>query len=488
MSKRQFFLGILLASMFGGLIAIGGYNIFNKNNPQNYPADERLSNAKFTNFVDTSGFTVPEGLNFVYAAEIATPAVVHIKSTVKTVTNGPSGSPWEDMLKDFFGETPRQYRNPGSASGSGVIISPEGHIVTNNHVIDNSTDIEVTLNDNRRYNAKVIGTDPNTDLAVIKIDEDHLQHLKYGNSDQVRIGEWVLAVGNPFNLTSTVTAGIVSAKARNIHILGRQYGIESFIQTDAAVNPGNSGGALINLRGELIGINTAIATPTGTYAGYSFAVPVSLVSKVVDDLLEFGVVQRALLGVSIVDVTDPRLEEENLPERSGIYVMTVNPGSAADEAGIKKGDIIIEINNKKVNNVAELQELVARQRPGDKVEVTFKRDGKIKTSTAELKNMSNNTQIVEKSNSVEIGGSAFANIENEDKEKLDLQGGVKLNHLGNGKWKDAGLKEGFIITSIDKTSVNDTEDLVATLNAKKGGILIGGVYPNGEEAYYGLGW
>lgn len=487
MSKKQFFFGIVLASLFGGLIALGGYSFFIKDNAQSFPIDDK-ANVKFTNFnLDTAGFTVPEGLNFVYAAEVATPAVVHIKSTMNA-QSGTGNGQWEDMLKDFFGESPRQYRNPGSASGSGVIISPDGYIVTNNHVIEHSSNVEVTLNDNRKYSAKVIGTDPNTDLAVVKIDEQNLAHLKFGDSDQAKIGEWVLAVGNPFNLTSTVTAGIVSAKARNIHILQRQYGIESFIQTDAAVNPGNSGGALINLKGELIGVNTAIATPTGTYAGYSFAVPASLVSKVVGDLVEFGVVQRALLGVSIADVNDPRLEEENIKDLAGIYVMSVNDGSSAAEAGLQKGDIITEINDRPVNTVAQLQEMIARQRPGDEVQLTFKRNGKVKKSSATLKNMANNTQIVKRTGNIEVEGSLFTNITSDEKEKLSLDGGVQLSELGNGKWRDAGIKEGYIITSIDKRAITSTEDLVATLNQKKGGILIGGVYPNGEEAYYGLGW
>ncbi len=487
MSKRQFFFGIILASLFGGLIALGGYSLFNKNN-NNELQSQNTSNVKFTNYaLDTAGFTVPEGMNFIYAAEVSTPAVVHIKSTVKS-TAGNMQSPWDDMLRDFFGESPQQRpRSPGQATGSGVIVTEDGYIVTNNHVIENASEISVTLNDNRVFEADLIGVDPNTDLAVIKIDGDGLNHIKYGNSDNVKIGEWVLAVGNPFNLTSTVTAGIVSAKGRNINILQRQYGIESFIQTDAAVNPGNSGGALVNLRGELIGINTAIATPTGTYAGYSFAVPVSLVNKVVDDLVNFGVVQRALLGVSIANVNDERLEED-LDERNGVYVLGVNEGSAAIEAGLEKGDIIIEINNKHTNNVAELQEIIATKRPGDMIQVTYIRDGKVKTTSATLKNMSNNTQIVKRSGILEIEGGTFSNLTKEEKETLKLQGGVKLSDLGSGKWKEAGVKEGFIITSIDKRAINNTEDLVATLNAKEGGILIGGVYPDGGEAYYGIGW
>jgi len=488
MSKRQFILGIFLASIIGGLVAIGGYSIFNKEKVQQVSPNE-TTNAKFTNYrFDTTSYTVPEGLNFVAAADVATPAVVHIKSTVEaTASERGYESPWDDMLRDFFGERPPQQRRPGAASGSGVIIASDGYIVTNNHVIENADEIEVTLNDNRRYEAELIGTDPNTDLAVIKINESNLQHLKYGNSDVVKIGEWVLAVGNPFNLTSTVTAGIVSAKARNIRILQRQYGIESFIQTDAAVNPGNSGGALVNLNGELIGINTAIATPTGTYAGYSFAVPVSLVKKVVKDLIEYGVVQRALLGVSIADVNDPRLEED-VDELNGVYVLDVAEESAAREAGLEKGDVITQINGKQVNNVAELQEMVARNRPGDEIEVTYKRDKKTRTTTATLKNMANTTNIVRRTGSLQISGSTFTNLTAEEKGKLDIEGGVKLTEIGEGKWKDAGVKEGFIITSVDKRPVVNTEEFLTLLNNSRGGILIGGMYEDGEEAYYGLSW
>ena len=486
MSKRQFFIGIILASMIGGLIAIGGYSIFNKNNAQ--PVQMVTpANVKLTNYnLDTTGYTVPEGMNFIYAAEVATPSVVHIKSTMDGSTAYNRG-PWEEMFKDFFGESPQRPQNRGSATGSGVIISQDGYIVTNNHVIDNASEIEVTLNDNRKFSAELIGTDPNTDIAVIKIEEEGLNFIKYGDSDMVKIGEWVLAVGNPFNLTSTVTAGIVSAKGRNINILQRQYGIESFIQTDAAVNPGNSGGALVNLNGELIGVNTAIATQTGTYAGYSFAVPVSLVHKVVDDLISFGVVQRALLGVSIANVTDERIEAD-IKDTNGVYVLDVNQKSAAEEAGIKMGDIIIEINNTKTDNVAQLQEIIATKRPGDKIQVTYKREGKVKSASATLKNMANNTQIVERSGVLEIEGSTFSNLSKEERETLKLEGGVQLLELGEGKWKDSGVKEGFVITSIDKRPVKDTEDLTANLRGKQGGILIGGKYPGGSEAYYGMGW
>ncbi|MCK5101197.1 MAG: trypsin-like peptidase domain-containing protein, partial [Cyclobacteriaceae bacterium] len=349
-------------------------------------------------------------------------------------------------------------------------------------------EMEVTLHDNRTYNATLVGTDPNTDIAVIKIDEKGLPFINFGNSDIVKVGEWVLAVGNPYELTSTVTAGIVSAKGRNIGILRERYGIESFIQTDAAVNPGNSGGALVNLRGELIGINSAIATPTGSYAGYSFAVPVSLVKKVVDDLIEYGMVQRALLGIEIVNVNDPRLEED-LDDLTGVYINVVNENSAAEEAGLKKGDIILKINNTEVADVAQLQDLVARHRPGDKISVTYKRDGKTKTVSAKLKNLDNQIKIVKKDDAYATEGASLRNATKDEIEEYDVNGGVIIEKIGVGKWKDAGIKDGFLITSINNRPVKGVNELRALLSNSSGeGVLIKGKYQDGKEAYYGMGW
>lgn len=491
MSKKQFIIGMIFASLLGGLVALGGFKLFEKEQPK-YNSYQPNQEVKFSSLLTDSSFTVPAGLNFVYAAELATPMVVHIKSTYARpeMSQGNQGSP-DDWLKEFFGD-PRGYHGQPmpkpQAAGSGVIISPDGYIVTNNHVVKDAEKLEVTLYDNRTFEAELIGTDPNTDIALVKIDAKGLPFMKYGDSDKVRVGEWVLAVGNPFDLASTVTAGIVSAKGRNIGILRERYGIESFIQTDAAVNPGNSGGALVNLKGELIGINTAIATPTGTYAGYSFAVPVSIVHKVVNDLMEYGVVQRALLGIQIVNVNDPRLEEK-MDELHGAYIMEVNENSAAEEAGLKKGDVITQIEGHKVENVAELQDMVARHRPGDKIEVTYRRDGKTKTATAKLKNLDNEVRIVRKDDSINIEGASFKNATKEDLEKVDLNYGVKTEDVTSGKWKDAGIKKGFIITSIDKRPVRNVDDLREMLRVSKGeGILIAGKYPDGEEAYYGMGW
>ena len=483
-------IGILLASLFGGLVALGGYKLFEKDEPS-FIQIPQSNPVQFSNYLNDSSFVVPEGLNFVYAAELVTPRVVHIKSTVtSSARNSQRRSPFDDYLRDFFGD-PRDFRGqqrPQQSAGSGVIISDNGYIVTNNHVIADADELEVTLNDNRTYKATLIGTDPNTDIAVIKIEEKNLPFVNFGDSDKVKVGEWVLAVGNPFDLTSTVTAGIVSAKGRNIGILRERYGIESFIQTDAAVNPGNSGGALVNLRGELIGINTAIATPTGSYAGYSFAVPVSLVKKVVNDLIEYGVVQRALLGISILNLNDPRLDED-IEERNGVFVESVTEGGAADEAGMERGDVVIKINDAEVKNTAELQDMVARHKPGDKIDVTFRRDGKTKTVTAKLKNLDNEIRIVRKDDSYTLEGATLRNATDEEIETYEVSGGIIIENIGKGKWSEAGIKDGFLITSINNRAVKDVNELRTVLRNSSGeGILIKGKYPSGKEAYYGMGW
>ncbi|MGM0579922.1 MAG: Do family serine endopeptidase [Bacteroidota bacterium] len=490
MEKKQFFIGIIFASILSALISVGGYIYFNPNPSasDNQSFEEiQSNNTRFSSFLDETEYNVPEGINFIYAAEQVTKGVVHIKAEVER--DMPKGrSPFEEFFREFHGDRSPQPRK-GQSSGSGVIISPDGYIVTNNHVVKNASELEVVLHDNRSYNAKVIGTDPNTDIALLKIDEKDLNFVEFGNSDNAKIGEWVLAVGNPFNLTSTVTAGIVSAKARNINILNRQssYGIESFIQTDAAVNPGNSGGALVNLSGKLIGVNTAIATPTGSYAGYSFAVPSILVKKVVNDLKEYGVVQRAVLGVQIVDINDPRLEGQEFSVNSGVYVAGTTPKSAAEEAGIKEKDIIIKISDKNITNVAELQEQIARFNPGENVEVTFLRDGKEKTVSVELKSLAKSIDMVDANTSQMLGGATFEDVSKEEMKELSLSGGSKIVEIEDGKWKDIGIKEGFIITAVDKVAIRNTEQLISTLQGTKGGVLIEGVYPDGTKEYYGMG-
>ncbi len=491
MNKRQYYLGLIFASVLGGAISLGGFQLLNDTKSTTIDNQTESMNTRFTNFIDSSDYVVPKGLNFVHAAEIATPTVVHIRSEIRR-SESQGGSPWDDFFREFWGEEyqPRRPR-PGEASGSGVIISADGYIVTNNHVVENAEKIEIVLADNHEYDAELIGTDPTTDIALLKIEATGLPYLEFGNSDKVKVGEWVIAVGNPFNLTSTVTAGIVSAKARSIDILRRRtnLSVESFIQTDAAVNPGNSGGALVNLNGELVGINTAIATPTGTFAGYSFAVPSALVIKVVSDLKEFGVVQRALLGVNIAEVTQDLAEDNGLDEIKGIYVVAVQPNSAAEDAGLKDGDIIISINDVKVENIAELQEQVARYRPGDKVNVVYVRDGDYYETKTTLKNSSKTTEVVKKE--VVIEGATFKPVDSETMKKLELNYGIQIDELSSGKFKDAGMKEGFIVTKVGERPIRTISDFQNTLSYIRengeGGVLIEGYYPDGEKAYYGLG-
>ena len=493
MNKKQFFFGLIVASFLGAVLAVGGMQLF-------FPAPDPTLNqqavtpAHFTNYFESKDFTVPDGLNFVYAAEVSTPTVVHIQSTFE---GNSYANPMDDFW-EFFGYRGQpdnnQRRAPQSRGfGSGVIISTDGYIVTNNHVIDNAGEIEVTLADKRHYEAKLIGTDPNTDLALLKIEENQLPYINMGNSDDLRIGEWVLAVGNPFaqgtqyDLTSTVTAGIVSAKARNINILGRNYGIESFIQTDAAVNPGNSGGALVNLKGELVGINTAIATPSRTFAGYSFAIPATLVTKVINDLKEYGVVQRALLGVQIADVANVA-EARNLDEVAGVYVVEVNPNSAAEEAGLKKGDIIVKIGENMVATSSELQELVGRNSPGDEISVTYKREGKQYTTKAVLRNLQGDTSVLTFDSTNSFDGAVFSEADQKELEQLELRAGVVIEQVGKGKWKDEGIKPGFIITHVNKTPVESVDQVLELLRRRRGGNLIEGMYPDGEQRYYAIGW
>lgn len=494
MNKRQFFFGLVFASFLGALMAVGGMQFFIAD-PDSAIDQQNNTQAQFTNYFENKDFTVPDGLNFIYAAEISTPTVVHIRSTFEGRSYGNS---MEDFW-EFFGyrqpNNDRGRRPQSRGFGSGVIISEDGYIITNNHVIDHAGEIEVTLADKRNYDARLIGSDPNTDLALLKIEERQLPYINIGDSDKLRIGEWVLAVGNPFaqgtpyDLTSTVTAGIVSAKARNINILGgRNYGIESFIQTDAAVNPGNSGGALVNLKGELVGINTAIATPSRTFAGYSFAVPSSLVKKVINDLREYGIVQRALLGVQITDVTADFAESRDIDEVGGVYILDVGDKSAAKEAGLKEGDIIINIGGTPVKTTAELQELVARNSPGDRIAVTYMRDEHKYTTNAVLKNFQGNTEVLTFDSAHSFDGAVFKEAEDKNLEKLNLRGGIVIDKVGDGKWKDAGIKPGFIITHVNKTPVENVDQVLEILRNRQGGNLIEGIYPNGEERYYAIGW
>jgi len=492
MNKKQFFLGIILASLIGGVIALAGASYLTSQNAASNFTDKQ--DTSLVNWLSDDKFIVPDGINFVASAAAVTPAVVHVKSSV-TISQSQRGS---DPFEEFFGfRNPEREMQPreGMSSGSGVIISEDGYIVTNNHVIEKATKIDISLEDNTRYTARVIGTDPTTDLALLKIEAKGLRFVKFGDSDKMKVGEWVLAVGNPFDLTSTVTAGIISAKARNIGILRdleNNLQIESFLQTDAVVNPGNSGGALVNLAGELIGINTAIASRTGTFNGYAFAVPSSIVKKVMDDLLEYGTVQRGLLGVQIQDIS--RLDESlsgGLTTSRGVYVIDVNKGSGGEEAGLKSGDVIVGIDGVETNNVAKLQEMVARKRPGDKVEIKYLRNGKESKATAMLKNISGDTNIVKviPPKIVSFDGVTFEDIKPAMKERLGLEGGAGITSVEDNNWKKSGAKPGFIITSVigsgGRNKINNSEQLVEILKDNIGEeVVILGLYPNGQEYYF----
>ena len=448
--------------------------------------------------VNDEGEIIP--LDFTKVAEKTMDAVVHIKSTHTFASNHSyqqTPNPFEeffrdDFFKDFF--QPRNYpQSRGSkpqvrvGQGSGVIISSDGYIVTNNHVIADADDIEVALHDNRSYKATIIGADPSTDLALLQIKEKNLPTLPFVDSDDVKIGEWVLAIGNPFNLTSTVTAGIVSAKGRSINILREQFAVESFIQTDAAINPGNSGGALVNLNGGLIGINTAIASPTGAYSGYGFAVPTNIVSKVVDDLIKYGVVQRGVLGVMIRTVDGNLKKDKGLEVMTGAYVDSLLENSAAGSAGIIPGDVITAINGNKIEGSPQLQEAIARHRPGDVIEVAVDRKGKEKVFKVTLNNRKGNTNLVEKEHKeiLNILGADFENLDEETAKKLEIKGGVRVKNIYAGKLrKHTQIQKGFIITKVDGKHITDVNELVKALENKKGGVMLEGIYEDLPGEYY----
>lgn len=429
------------------------------------------------------------------AAEKTVHGVVHIKSTVNSRTQTYQEIP--DIFDYMFGARPRQrqYRTePQVGYGSGVILTKDGYIVTNNHVIEKADEIQVTLNDNRVFTATLVGADSNTDLALIKIEGDEFPVVPMGDSDELKLGEWVLAVGNPFNLTSSVTAGVVSAKSRKIGIYEGGESIESFIQTDAAINMGNSGGALVNVRGELVGINAALESPTGTYAGYGFAIPTTIVKKVVADLKEYGTVQRAMLGISGGDVLQMRQDSRNKDidfgdAIDGVYVSGVLDGGGALAAGIKEGDIITAINGKKIKTMNELQETIVQYRPGDKVSVTVLRDKKEKKFDVELKNSRGNTEIV-KDADIEVLGASFQEVPEQTRRQLNIGYGVQVSDVKNGLLKDQGVQRGYIILRINNQqikSVDDVERLYKeAASSTNQELFISGVYPSGRRAIYAI--
>lgn len=477
--KTQRILLPLVSAILGGIIAVFVSNnfVFHKQIVEKSPQVSDIHLAR--EVISDSSAT-----DFTVAAEKSVDAVVHVMTSYSNGNDNAYGNPLFDF---FFGQ--RNYSNPEPimGSGSGVILSRDGFIVTNNHVIDNALEIKVILNDKRSFDAKLVGRDPNTDIALLKISANDLPFIPFGNSDKLKLGEWVLAIGNPFNLTSTVTAGIVSAKAREINLSENRYAIESFIQTDAAVNPGNSGGALVNLKGELIGINTAIASRTGSYSGYSFAIPSSIAKKIVTDLIEFGEVQRALLGVNLDELDSDGASKLGINEMKGVLVSGVVKGGAADEAGIKTNDIILNINGIQVNSPSQLREQISKYRPNQQVDIIINRANNKKHFTATLRNMKGGLEAVNSSESLSALGASFQEISGKQKNDLGISYGIQVTDLKDGKLKQGGIKEGYIITKINRTPIKTIDDLKRLISFTSGGALIEGIYPNGVVAYYAIG-
>ena len=440
-------------------------------------------------------------VDLTYAAEKALPAVVHIKfvQNSKTQTVNVQTNPFDDFFGDFFGfgqgqggTQRRQIQTPKKeATGSGVIISPDGYIVTNNHVVNGADELTVTLNDNREYSARIIGTDPTTDLALIKVNGKNLPTLSIGDSDKLKVGEWVIAVGNPFNLTSTVTAGIVSAKARSLYA----NGVESFIQTDAAINAGNSGGALVNAQGELVGVNAMLYSRTGSYSGYGFAIPTAIMNKVVDDLKKYGTVQRAVLGIkgtdalNYINMQKEQGKEVNLGTNDGIYVDEVEENGAGAAAGLQKGDVIIAIDGKEVTKMAELQEAIAKKRPGDKITVTYLHNKQKNTKTVVLKNAQGNTKVV-KTADLDVLGGTFTPISEGKKQQLDINFGLEVLKVNSGALKNAGINQGFIIqyaNDMPIKSIDNLQEAVKKASVGKDPVLyIKGMWPTGKPDYFAV--
>ena len=469
----------LLSAIAGGLTA---YVVVNGMTSDNMTIAENGSGASMFRTVNLMQDNWPD---FTYAAESAVDAVVYVKVTsTQTMQQAPSS------IFDYFfgfpqGGAPQQREKVGS--GSGVIIREDGYIVTNNHVIDGATKIEVTLNNNQTYPATLVGTDPATDIALLKVEATGLPIIPFGNSDNLRLGEWVIAIGSPYDLRSTITAGIVSAKGRSMPNYTGEFKVESFIQTDAAVNPGNSGGALVDKAGNLVGINTAIYSQTGSYSGYSFAVPVNIVKKIAYDLMDFGSVKRAVLGITMRQIDDKIAEELKLSSRNGVYINEVSKSSAADEAGIESGDILLAIDSIKVNTPSAVQEAVSRYSPGDKAVLTVLRNGKEKEMSVVFKGSAQENGTVADDGAVAFYGSSIKEADEKTLEKFGLKNGVEIVELGPGKIMDAGAAEGFIILYVNDHPVKTPQDVIDIVKKSKRTVFIEGVTPSGRTGYFGFG-
>lgn len=474
---KKNFLIIVLAAIVGGLTSFVVVKSNQKDNKSTFvysDSPNKVSNVSFSG----------EFPDFTYAAEKSVQAVVFVKVVKRS--EGKMIPP--SILDYFFGYGGQSQPREQMGSGSGVIITPNGYIATNNHVVSGATDIEVMMDNNKTFKAKIIGADPATDIALLKIDAENLPTIPIGDSDALRLGEWVLAIGSPYGLTSTITAGIVSAKGRSIPSNDGEYKVESFIQTDAAVNPGNSGGALVNTKGELVGINTSIISNTGSYAGYSFAVPVNIMKKITDDLIDYGTVQRALLGISMQGISDSFAKENNINTLEGAYIAEVVKGGAADKAGIKKGDVLVKINSDRVKTPAVVQEKINSFRPGDKIKLTFLRGTNEVELTATL--IGKETQDIQAYNmqdKINLFGAELVPAPQKDLSSLDLKGGVQVAKIEKGKMRDAGIKQGFIITFVNNNIVSTPSEVAAIVKKSRRSVLIEGVYPDGSVFYYGIG-
>ena len=480
--KGKYFLGALFMALLGAMIALLAYNRLMPAPSVTAAKDSSSVELQNARAYLTSLQTREGQIDFTYAAEQTVHAVVHVH--IKMM--GTSESPIMDWFYGDRSSKPREI----SGYGSGVIISGDGYIITNNHVVENAESVDVTLNDNRTFTAKVIGRDPGSDIALLKIKADNLPYIKYGDSDNLKLGEWVLAVGNPFNLTSTVTAGIVSAKGRSLNLNEGPYTIESYIQTDAALNMGNSGGALVDTKGLLVGITSAIISPNGAYSGNSFAIPVTIVRKVVDDLKKYGEVQRALIGVNIQPVESADAEKYNLPAVKGVLITGVTPDGAAKEAGLKANDVIVKFDGTDVNTVSELQEHVGEKRPGDRAEITYYRNGKENTVSMIMKNMAGNTKVVTASMeeaSDMVFGAKLESLSSDDKSSLNIDYGVKVKDINNGKFRDIGMARGYIILSVNGKKVKSPQDVKELTDNGKSLKSIEGILPDGTEFNYTFG-